>query len=289
MKAKQGTPVRPLTPGMQRMLHIAAGLVFIVGIQLFVFSTATERFFAWTLNPPLTAAFMGAAYWSSCALEALAARQQQWARARVAVPAVLLFTTLTLIATLIHLDRFHLSLAEHAWYTVALTWVWIAVYALVPLAMLVLLVLQLRTPGSDAPPQHRLPVWLRLLLVAQALVLLLCGGLLFVAPALIIDAWPWTLSPVSGRFLGAWLLGLGVAAGHTAWENDSIRVYPSLVSMLVFALLQGIALARFPGDIGNWNSAAWVYIGFLLSVLLAGLAGVWSARSAGQAASVVQH
>ncbi|NJO84907.1 MAG: hypothetical protein HC828_20515 [Blastochloris sp.] len=68
-------------------------------------------------------------------LEALAARQQHWSHARVAVPSVLLFTVLTLGATLLHIDRFHLSLANFAWYTVALTWVWIAVYALVPLAM----------------------------------------------------------------------------------------------------------------------------------------------------------
>src|SRR5262249_39055665 len=94
------TTFRQTTPGMRRMLLVAGGLVFITGIQLFVLSEATDRFFAWTIKPPLTAAFLGAAYWASCGTELLAARQRIWANARIAVPAVLIFTGLTLLVTL---------------------------------------------------------------------------------------------------------------------------------------------------------------------------------------------
>jgi hypothetical protein len=47
---------------------------------------------------PLTAAVLGAGYWASFALELLSARERHWARTRVAVPAVLLFSTLRRIS-----------------------------------------------------------------------------------------------------------------------------------------------------------------------------------------------
>ena len=152
MELSAGTPAtKPLSVGMRRMLLVASALVFIVGIQLFVLSEQTDRYFAWTVAPPLTAAFLGAAFWAAGILELLAARQRVWASARIAVPAVLLFTTLTLLATLLHLDRFHLDTASG--------WVWLAVYAAVPPVMLALFVRQLRVPGGDPPRRAPLPRW----------------------------------------------------------------------------------------------------------------------------------
>src|SRR4051794_39302423 len=83
--------VRPLTPGMRLMLTVASLLVFVVGIQLFILTDDTDHWFAWTIPPPLTAAFLGGSYWASFALEWLASREGSWARARIAVPAVLSF------------------------------------------------------------------------------------------------------------------------------------------------------------------------------------------------------
>src|SRR2546429_9991519 len=82
--------------------------------------------------PPLTAAFLGAAYWAAVPVELIAAREKVWAKARVAVPAIWLFTTLTLVATLVHFDRFHFSSPIASAQGAA--WFWLAVYAGVPLA-----------------------------------------------------------------------------------------------------------------------------------------------------------
>ena len=82
MDAAEGTytlaGARTLAPGMRRILNVAGTLVFLAGIQLFVLSTATDRFFAWTIGVPLTAAFLGVGYWASVALEWLAAREKTW-------------------------------------------------------------------------------------------------------------------------------------------------------------------------------------------------------------------
>lgn len=100
--------VRRTTAGSRWILLVASVLVFLVGVQLFVMTEMTETFFAWTIQSPLTAAFLGAAYWASFTMEFFASRQRSWAFARIAVPAVLVFTTVTLVVSIIHLDRFHL-------------------------------------------------------------------------------------------------------------------------------------------------------------------------------------
>src|SRR5262245_33909235 len=91
--------VKPLVPAMRWLLFAAAMLVFLAGLQLFVVTEHTGTYFAWTIANPLAAAFLGASYWASLSIEALAGRQAAWANARIAVPAVLVFTVLTLVAT----------------------------------------------------------------------------------------------------------------------------------------------------------------------------------------------
>ena len=54
MNPEPGGIVRSTTVGMRRMLLTASLLVFIVGIQLFILSEHTERFFAWPIQPPTT-------------------------------------------------------------------------------------------------------------------------------------------------------------------------------------------------------------------------------------------
>ena len=59
----EGSPhpgVRSLTKGMRWLLLVASVLVFIIGIPLFLLSGQTDRYFAWTVSVPLTAAFLGA-------------------------------------------------------------------------------------------------------------------------------------------------------------------------------------------------------------------------------------
>lgn len=270
---------QPLHPGMRRLLWIAGGLVVIVGVQLFILSEQTDRFFAWTIKNPLTAAFLGAAYWSAAVLEFTAARQTLWARARAAVPAVLLFTFLTLAATLFHLEQFHLA-ETFALETRLLTGVWVGVYLVVPPALLAVLILQLRTPGGDPPAGQRLPGWLRATASLQAAVMVAFGALLYVTPEAAPLIWPWPLTPLAGRAVGAWLLGLGVAAAQVTLEAAWSRVRPVAAACVAFALLQGVALARYPG-LPNWAGLnAWLYTGFLLSLLALGLYGLLAGREA---------
>ena len=108
------------------MLWTAAGLVLAQGVILVAAHNATVRYFAWTIAAPVTAGFLGVGYLSAAVPEAAAARQATWQRARVAVPGVLAFTTLTLVVTLVDLAKFHLLTGAAV--TRALTWGWLAIF-----------------------------------------------------------------------------------------------------------------------------------------------------------------
>ncbi|OLC63161.1 MAG: hypothetical protein AUH76_07035 [Candidatus Rokubacteria bacterium 13_1_40CM_4_67_11] len=120
---------------MRWLLYAASALVFLAGFQLTVFTEQTATYFAWTIARPLTGAFLGASYWAAVPVEVIAARQSSWANARVAVPAIWLFTALTLVATLLHFDQFHFSSPIASAQGAA--WFWLAIYAGVPVAMLI--------------------------------------------------------------------------------------------------------------------------------------------------------
>lgn len=265
----------PLLPSMRRLLLVAAFLVFLAGLLLFVFPLRTADWFAWTVDPPMTAVFLGAAYWSSAVLEVAGARSSGWDRAKLAVWPVFVFTTLTLGVTLLHLERFHLS-PEHPFLARTATWTWLVVYAVVPVAMLVVGRVQTRSRRPAAPggaePRVPLPRGLQVLLAGIATVLLLTGVALLVLPAQAAALWPWPLTALTGRAVGAWLVGLGWAAAYARSGGDARTVRPLGVSALAFALLQALALLRY-GDVLAWGGAP--ALGFTAVLLAIGAAGGW--------------
>lgn len=262
---------------MRALLATAGALVFLAGVQLFVFPERTERYFAWTIDVPLTAAFLGAAYWSSVAFEWLSARERIWAYARIAVPSVFVFTSLTLLATVLHLDLFHLDRSfELA--TRAVTWVWIGIYSIVPLVMAAILIVQRKETGADPPSSRPLPRWIRAVLGLHAALLLPLGAFLFAAPESASSLWPWPLTPLTGRAVGAWVFSIGLAAAHCLWENDPRRVRAAAGSYIALGILQGAALARYTDTVTWAEPQAWIYVGFLLSMVLLGVTA--AARSA---------
>lgn len=262
---------------MRALLWVAGALVFLAGVQLVIFTERTATYFAWTIQPPLTAAFLGSAYWAAVAFEWSAARARSWAEARIAVPAVFVFTVLTLVATLLHLDKFHFGSSFDIG-TQLVTWTWLAIYTIVPVLMVVLWLRQRTARGIDAPRTHPYPLWLRVLVGAQAVLLLAVGAGLFLAPHTTASWWPWSLTPLTARAVGAWSFSLGVAAAHALWEHDARRVKPAAVAYVMFAVLESISVLRYR-EVGDWSSAAGIaYLAFLASSAITGVATLVLAR-----------
>lgn len=259
---------------MRAILVLAAGLVFLAGFQLTVFPLRTADWFAWTIDTPMTAVFLGAAYWSSAVLELAGVGSIAWSRARLAVWPVLAFTTITLVVTLAHLDKFHLGGDEPASARIV-TWGWLAIYAGVPVAILVGIGLQTRSRVPETGSRslrRRLPTGLRVLLTVLAAVLLVSGTALLLVPASVSGAWPWPLTDLTARAIGAWLVGLGWAAAQARLIDDVAWVQPLGLTGVTFVVLEAFALVRY-GDSLDWSSAGAVAYVALLGVV--GVAAAW--------------
>lgn len=262
---------------MASLLWIAGLLVFLAGFQLFVLTEKTDRYFAWTIDPPLTAAFLGASYWASAVFEWSAARRRYWSHARIAVPAVFIFTVLTLVVSLIHLDKFHLG-AEFEALTTAVTWGWMAIYVTVPLIMGIVWLRQQRRPGADPQAGPGLSRWLRIALGIHVAVLAVVGIWLLVAPASAMSLWPWALTPLTARAIGAWLISLAIVAVHCLWENSALALRPAGWAYLAFGILQSVALARYPDEVAWSTTSGIFYAVFVASTIFIGAAISLSGR-----------
>ena len=260
---------------MRTILFVGGVLVTVAAVQLFVLSTETDRFFAWTIKAPISAALLGAFYGSASFIAFLSAREEQWSRARVGVPGVIVFIWLTLLATLLHLDEFHLD--SDRWLARAVAWVWLVVYALEPVALSIVYVVQVRTPGTDVAAGPRQPAWFRSAVTAQGAVATAAGVVLFLAPERSADVWPWPLGPLVARALGAWLVGFGLLLVAVGIEQLWDRVRAAVIGIAVAAALHLVALVRFADDVDWDRPVAWLLVGYLVSVLATGAYG-WSAQ-----------
>jgi hypothetical protein len=264
------TRYRGLLPATRAALVAFSLLTLLAVIVLFVFSGETESYFAWTIQPPVTAAFLGAAYGAGFILEVLSIRTRVWVDTRVALVTILLFTVVTLIATLLHLDRFHFGATGVARFA---AWFWFTIYVVVPPVLAALVIIQARSAGTDPPKRLPLPRWLAGLLLLQGMILLIVGVVLFAVPTTHTVLWPWELTPLTARVTGAWLLSFGAGALLAVWENDVGRLRIAALSYAVFGALELVVVLRFASEL-RWNEpAAWLFCIIAVLITATGIAG----------------
>jgi hypothetical protein len=261
---------------IRRFYAVAAGLAAIAGFLLFPLAAETDRFFSWTIEPPITAAFMGAAYWAALVLLAWAARRREWAEARTAMPPVAAIAALLLLTTLIHLDKFDLDSL--------FGWFWLVVYCLVTPLLAFLVTRQVRAAGPVERGLEPLAPVIRGVLIVLGVALLGYGIALYAAPLDV--SWPWPLTPLTGRAVASFLIGFGVAAGFALWENDTRRLSGPAYAYATLAALELLALAVFNDDVTASGSGVAAYVAFWVASLGLGVAGSFlSARTAGRNAA----
>ena len=242
---------------------------------LYIGTTHTDTDFSWTILPALTAALLGAAYGGTLVFFGLALRERKWVNFRMVIPAPFTLSTLLLIATLVHFEKFHLD-SDLVPATVA--WVWLIVYIIVPPLVVVLFVLQLRAPGTDPPRTRPLPSALRVFVFVFGVCGVVGGLALFVAPDRAADHWPWAITPLTGRAIAAWMAGLGVAALQATWENDLRRTRIGMGAVLTVGVLGLIAVARYSDDITSWWPGGWLLVIVLALMAVAGGYGLLTER-----------
>jgi len=271
-----GGIARGVIPSLRLLVAVAAILVTIAGTQLFALARETDRFFAWTISPPLSAAFLGAAYWASLFLLLDIVFGATWRQARIGFFSIFAFVSLTLLVTLLHLDRLHFGTA--ATLPAVAAWAWVAVYVLTPPAFALALLAQIRQPGPDSPMGAALPALLRLLFLFQTAIFAVAGLLLLVAPAAAAGWWPWPLTALTGRAIGAWLAAVAVAGFGVLIANDRRAAAGPAQSYAFLGLLELLAVWRFADNIDWGQALAWPYVTFWATVAATGLWGAVIAR-----------
>ncbi|MET0932178.1 MAG: hypothetical protein ABWX56_00580 [Mycetocola sp.] len=184
--------IRPITKVVAVLVlpFLAAAVVL-----LYFFPADTERLFAWTIQPPLTAMVLGAAYAGGIWFFVQVLRQDRWHRVRHGFPGALLFATLLAIATVLHVDRFH---AGHISF---LTWA--TLYLVTPVLLLAVLIVNWRADrGRPDAVDTTIPWPVRIVLAIFGAVSLVTGLVLFFAPTMAIGSWAWDLTPLTARVVG---------------------------------------------------------------------------------------
>ncbi len=269
MSSQPPTLVKHLLPLTRLVFAISVVLAGIAGIQLYVLATRTDRYFAWTIGNPLSAAFVGTGFWAGTILLLFAIREEAWANVRVAVAAVVTFVPLMVLATLMHLDPFHFH--SHLLGARVAAWAWLIVYVTVPFILAATLLLQLRAPGGDPPNGAPVPDWVRAFLGLNGVISLIVGLCLTLIPHRVFTHWPWGLTELTAQTVGAGFLTIGVASVWFVREKGWVRGRVGTVPYLLIGALQFLALLRFHSSVEWGRVGAWLYLLYVVGILVGGI------------------
>jgi hypothetical protein len=265
------TPDRRHLAGLMRaVLILGTVLVLATGVQLYVLTAHTEKYFAWTIANPLTAATIGAFYLGAAIIAVTSSTQHSWDASRVGVPGIFVFGWLTVVASFAHLSVFHVHHTSTVPRVAALGWLVLSVA--VPLLLLLAYVHQHRAPGHDGPRRAPASTWYVIVCGILAVPVIVLGVWLFVQPARVGAHWPWTLTPIVAQTLAAWITAVGLLLASIVRERDWIRSRPATMGLIGVGALQLIALARYPHLADAGTGAVW--IGLLVVILLLGVYGL---------------
>jgi hypothetical protein len=223
-----------LTPLSRAGVILLLVLALANGLYLYLFPAQAESHYAWSIKPPISAAFLGAGFLAGTVATGLVVfAVEQWRSLRTLPPALFVLATTLFAATLIHADKFRWGYPP--------TWVWALVYGAVPFGVTYLWLRQEREAQSlpEADPELR-PV--RTLSAVAGCVLVAGAAALFVAPADVGDLWPWQLTPLLGRAVAPWYALFGVVllacARSLRRPEEAIIPYATLLawSLLLLAL-----------------------------------------------------
>lgn len=275
-------PVRRDLGAIVTALLIGFGILTALAVvALWVGAEATDRVFAWTIRPPLAAAYLGAGYGAGCVLVISMLRDGRWAAAGGPWLTIWVFTVFTLVATVLHRDRLHLK-ADGLPRLAA--WFWVVVYVVVPASMFAVLMARSRWGHGRAEVVRPaagagLPIPIRLSLLIQGVVLGLCGAGLVLILDPLVRQWPWALTPFMARITGAWVIAFAVAAVW-AVRTETRLLVPAALGYTAFAALELTALAMFLDDARRGPAL----IGYVIALVWIGLTGVAGWRVAIRAA-----
>lgn len=258
-----------------RLYFTVVGAIGVVaGVSLLIGAGATAEFFAWPINPPLTASFMGAGYLGTgLVLLAAIVLARSWIEVRLLLPPVVVFALTMLAATALHADRFR--------WDRPIAWAWAGLYVVILAgAGIVAVVEQRQLAGQSGRAAVPLTLPERVALLLTGTVTALWAVPMFLAPGLAEAVWPWPLSPLTGRVVAGWIAVGGVLALSAGSAGDARAAWlPTLGWALTVGLFVATSAATSAAFAGG-DLRAPIYFAALSGSVLGALLLVirWRAR-----------
>jgi hypothetical protein len=247
-------------------VEVLFGVAAVMAIGLSPAETKTN--FAWPIQPVVMAATLGAFYITSAPLFLLPLFAKRWVMIRAMILPAALFSTVQLVATFLHWDKFSVGILPF--------YVWFASYLLPPPIFVAAYLWHQRQAASRSVASNEpIPVWLNRLLVIFGSILTIGAILVFLFPSLLIPIFPWQLTPLSARSLSGWLIAVGTIMLWMSRENDQTRARlatPMLILILPAVLLQ---MLRFTDQVNWGNPVLWL---ILLLFGIVGFCGLYLAN-----------
>jgi hypothetical protein len=243
-------------------------------IILMTLSNRTETLFVWTIQPELNARLVGVMYSNALLLVVFGAFQTSWARARVIMVVITLFSILATLLTFFFLKPF----LAHPWYHLAY---WLTMYLILFFSAPVVFISQERKHGGKLPVQIRLNLPARLLAAVSLLISLVLGlGLIFQFET-VNGIWPWNLPPLVGGLIGVLFLTHTAAYAWVLWDGDWLRGRPMFWQAPITGLLFILLPLAHPNDL-NPDAGASLALYYLVAgfMVLAHLAVILGYRAA---------
>ncbi|HYX51169.1 MAG TPA: hypothetical protein VE843_15590 [Ktedonobacteraceae bacterium] len=231
-------------------------------VILYFWPNDTDKLFAWTIKPTMTPMMLAAAYLGGIYFFARVIAAKQWHLVKLGFLPITSFATLLGIATLLHWDRFNHSHISF--------YIWTILYFTTPFLVFIVW-LRNRTTDSGIPEPNELIIHpiIRLFIGIIGAITLAISLLLFLQPALMIRLWPWMLTPLTARVVGAMfalpgIVGLGIAT-EKRWSAARIILEAQACSLVMIL----IAAAFSWEDFALSNPLTWLFVGGLGFMLVA--------------------
>ena len=251
-----------ILPETRWLAAVIIPFLVVAFIILYFWPHDTDKLFAWTIKPNMTPMMLAAAYLGGIYFFTRVLLAKQWHLVKVGFLAVTAFASLLGIATILHWDRFNHS--HISFYT------WATLYFTTPFLVFAVW-LRNRTAdlGTVDPDEFIIRPVIRLFIGIIGLITLAVSLLLFLQPDLMIRLWPWMLTPLTARVVGAMfalpgIVGLGIAA-EKRWS--AARIILEAQAFSIAMILVAAALAW--GNFATSKPLTWLFVGGLAFLLVA--------------------
>jgi hypothetical protein len=254
--------VLPYTRGLSLFITPFLVVAFVI---LYLFPDHTARLWAWAIPVRMTSMVLASAYLGGAYFFLRVQRERQWHSMAVGFLAVTTFASLLGVATLLHWDKF---LHHHVAF-----WLWAGLYFTAPFLVIGAWIVNRRYAAPTLAVDVLLRPVERAVVAVVGAAALVQGIVMFVTPSSVIDLWPWPLTPLTCRVIGA-VFCLG-CAGIGAWRDPrwtSVRLMLQVeVVMLVLML---VAAVRARDEMIAGRALTWPLLAGVL-LMLAGSGYLW--------------